>query len=119
MVSTPSVPTNALVGTTGNPGGDNTTAWSGAIRATIPSDGTTLRYEVVDLDKDSEKTYVQLIDTVAGADVGGTGIAFDANQHTLYVAGQLDYSTGNSTYDQGRFYLFGLVEVLPTLLLLR
>jgi len=84
-----------------------------AIQATIPSDGSAMSYDVIDLDLGSPNTYLQLVDSVAGKDVVGTGIGFSADGNTLYVAGYLDYSTGDSQYDSGRFYLFDVARPVP------
>jgi MYXO-CTERM domain-containing protein len=88
---------------------DDTTYLS-AVRITVPSDSTAMSYEVIDLDPNSVDPWLQLKDTVADADVLGTGIAFSGDESTLYVAGYLNYDTGDPDYDKGRIYLFDLSE---------
>ena len=84
---------------------DSSSTYLTGVRATVPSDGTAMSYEVIDLDPDPGNTYVQLLDTVAGVDLQGTAIVWDPNGTTLYVAGYLDYTEGNA-YDTGRIYIF-------------
>lgn len=77
-----------------------------AVRATIPSGGTAMSYEVIDLDPSSANNWMRVMDTVAAKDVVGTGIAFSGDGNKMYVAGYLNYSTGHPTYDTGRTYIF-------------
>jgi hypothetical protein len=86
------------------------TTYLAAVRATIPSDGSAMSYEVIDLDAGSGNTWLQLMDSVAGQDILGEGIAFSGDGNTLYAVGRLDYSEGN-LYDTGRIYLYDLTAV--------
>jgi MYXO-CTERM domain-containing protein len=82
------------------------------IQATVPSDGSAMSYDVIDLDAEGPDTYLQLMDTAAGADVEGTALVWDPTGSTLYVAAYLDYSEGNA-YDTGRIYIFDKAEPIP------
>ncbi len=91
---------------------DATSTYLTGIQATVPSDGSAMSTEIIDLDLTGPNTYLQLMDTVAAADVLGTSLTFSADGNTLYVAGYLDYSEGNA-YDTGRIYIFDVSEVVP------
>jgi len=89
-----------------------------AIQATIPSDGSAMSNEVIDLNADNpSETWLTLTDPYVNpgfdTDLNATGIAFSADGNTLYVASYLDYSTGNTLYDTGRIYIFDVSEVVP------
>jgi hypothetical protein len=77
-----------------------------AIRASIPSDGSPMGYQVIDLDPMSTNNWLQLKDTLADKDIVATGLAFSKDGETMYVASYLDYATGNAAYDVGRIYIF-------------
>jgi hypothetical protein len=97
--------------------GDSLTFLS-AMRANLPAESTgtpgawsaVADWNWVQLDISGDANdginHLQLRDTVAAADIAGYGVTFSADGSLMYISSRLQLSTGHTTYDDGRIYIF-------------